>query len=453
MISKTQHGLLSSLGDDLRLLSRRQKWGLVLLVSIAVLINADQQALAPNLVAIQREFGVSDYDIGLMTGTFFIVGAIVGVLIGRKTDLVRNRKYLVVVVTMLSGIPCLLTAFVKTYHQLFTARVLTSFGVIGAFPILYALMGDYFRKENRNFGNAAVGMLYTLGIVFGQLVAGWLGPPLGWRTPFLVLSLPNFILILLFALSCDVPQRGAAEDAIRERMRRGYVLSRRARLRNYLATIRRPAVALAILQGIPGSIAGGMLSLFIVKFLQIRLAWDVERAASIVALMALGGLVGSILGGYAGGYLYRRDPRSVPIFCAVTTILGASCLEFLLYFPAWAPEWCFIPIAVVGSALIFVTIPNLKAVLTNLTSPERRGVVFSLLGVTDDLGDALGPFVGGVLSASWGLGAALRIGAALWFPCALFWFLIALGYGKGEVAADNEILDAAATMAKLPTGA
>jgi hypothetical protein len=63
---------------------------LAFLVGIAALIHADEQALAPNLAAIQKEFGVSEYDIGLMKGTFFIVGAIIGVLIGRKTDVVRE---------------------------------------------------------------------------------------------------------------------------------------------------------------------------------------------------------------------------------------------------------------------------------------------------------------------------------------------------------------------------
>ncbi|MHB8837798.1 MAG: MFS transporter [Gemmatimonadaceae bacterium] len=444
-------GVASSVIADIRALSRREQIGLVLFLLIAVFINADQQALAPNLVAIQTEFGVTDFDIGVMTGTFFVVGALIGVLLGRGTDTWRNRKLLLLVVILLDEIPCLLTAFVRTYEQLFVVRVLTGLGIMGSFPLLYAVFGDYFRRENRNFGNAVIGVLYTLGIVLGQLVAGAMGPVYGWRAPFLALSLPNFAFAILFFAVGDLPQRGGAEAPIREKLRSGAVLDAIPLIREYTHTMRRPAVAFAIIQGIFGSIAGGMLALFMAKHFQTYFGWSVPQSVGIVTIMALGGLAGSVFGGYAGGRLYRRAGKLVPLFCAGTTLSGALLIEVLLSLSPQTSQAIVGTIGVAASALIFMTIPNLKAVMTNLVSPEQRGIAFSLLGLTDDLGQALGPLFGGSVTAlGLSLASALKIGAAIWIPCAALWFMIAWKYESGERAADVDI-DRAASLMRTPT--
>ena len=100
---------------------------LVLMIVVVGLLNADQNLINSTLGAIEQEFRVTDADIGLMSGLFTILGAVVSLLVGFLSDK-WNRKMLFVYSVLLSEIPCLLTAFTVNYQQFFICRILTGFG-------------------------------------------------------------------------------------------------------------------------------------------------------------------------------------------------------------------------------------------------------------------------------------------------------------------------------------
>ena len=105
-----------------------RSWALVLMIIVVGLLNADQNLINSTLGAIEQEFKVTDADIGLMSGLFTILGAVVSLLVGFLSDK-WNRKMLFVYSVLLSEIPCLLTAFSANYQQFFVFRILTGFGV------------------------------------------------------------------------------------------------------------------------------------------------------------------------------------------------------------------------------------------------------------------------------------------------------------------------------------
>ena len=63
---------------------------------------------------------------------------------------------------------------------------------------------------------ALVGIGTGLGIALGQGIAGVLGPRLGWRLPFLVLSVPALILGMLIMFTVKDPIRGSCEDTVQD---------------------------------------------------------------------------------------------------------------------------------------------------------------------------------------------------------------------------------------------
>lgn len=63
---------------------------------------------------------------------------------------------------------------------------------------------------------AFVGIGTGLGIALGQGIAGVLGPRLGWRLPFLVLSVPALILGMLIMFTVKDPIRGSCEDTVQD---------------------------------------------------------------------------------------------------------------------------------------------------------------------------------------------------------------------------------------------
>ena len=110
-----------------------------------------------------------------------------------------------------------MTFFTRTYWGLFVCRALTGFSIGGALPLIYSILGDLFRADERHKANAFVSMGTGLGISVGQAIAGFLGPTWGWRLPFLVVSTPALICAAVVLATVKDPERGGMEQASLER--------------------------------------------------------------------------------------------------------------------------------------------------------------------------------------------------------------------------------------------
>jgi MFS family permease len=86
------------------------------MITIVGLLNADQNIMNATLVLIEKEFNVNDYDIGIMSALFTVVGAIISIVWGYLSDK-KNRKRLFIAAILIAEIPCLLTAFSQNYDR------------------------------------------------------------------------------------------------------------------------------------------------------------------------------------------------------------------------------------------------------------------------------------------------------------------------------------------------
>jgi MFS family permease len=111
---------------------------------------------------------------------FFVLGAPIALLVGALTDSFNRRNLFVAVIALGEG-PCLATAYVKTYPQLFAMRALTGISIGGSLPLLYSLLGDLVPPARRSAVSAGVGIAQGAGIALGQILAGYLGSQYGWR--------------------------------------------------------------------------------------------------------------------------------------------------------------------------------------------------------------------------------------------------------------------------------
>jgi predicted MFS family arabinose efflux permease len=189
-----------------------------------MLLFADQNLLAPNLSTIAKEFHFNDMERDYYLGGhialgFFVVGAPASYVIGMIADCTSSsssvaisRSTLFALTIILGEGSCLSTYFVRNYTQLYVTRILTGISVGGAIPIIYSLLGDIFPPHDRPFVTAIVGMGTGCGIALGQGIAGWIGPIYGWRTPFLIISIPAILCAILIALFVPEPQRGCMDS-------------------------------------------------------------------------------------------------------------------------------------------------------------------------------------------------------------------------------------------------
>ena len=168
---------------------------------ISFFMFADQNLMGPNLTLIAEDFGLAavkdQYLGGMIPLVFWLFGGTVTLFIGYCTDLM-SRKNLFALIIFIGEIPCLLSGFADTYTQFFIMRVLTGIGIGGIIPLTYSLLGDYYAPNERIRVVTLIGLASGVGIAVGQFTAGMLGDSFGWRLPFILFAVPNFILGTVF---------------------------------------------------------------------------------------------------------------------------------------------------------------------------------------------------------------------------------------------------------------
>ncbi len=419
---------------------------LVLMIIIVGFLNADQNVMNSTLVLIEKEFSVNDAAIGLMSGLFTILGAVVSIIWGYLTDK-RNRKLLFVYSILLGQIPCLLTAFVQNYQQFFILRILTGIGVGVSFPTIFSLIGDMYGEKERASAVTWMVTVIGLGQIIGQLLGGYLGPALGWRFPFIVSALPGLVVLPFFSFFVTEPKRGATEESLKALFDSGAVYSRTMKLSDYANLVRVPTNLYLFVQGLVGTIPWGAIPLFLVKFLSEDRGFTIQEATTVFLFFGIGTTLGTIFGGLWGGALFKRKASYLPLLCSITTFAGALVGMLIFILPLGKNLLLTLGLGLLASFIASVTNPNVKTMLLDVNVPENRGSIFSIFNLTDSVGTGLGKLVGGLLSVAIGMGAALSISAAMWIPCALLLVVISYIF-SGDIRKMQEKLQSAASQMK-----
>ncbi len=382
---------------------------------ISFFMFADQNLMGPNLTLIAEDFGMTDvkdqYLGGLIPLVFWLLGGAVALFIGYCTDLI-SRKYLFVLVVIVGEIPCLLSGFADTYMEFFIMRVLTGIGIGGIIPLTYSLLGDLYSANERIKVVTLIGLASGMGIAVGQLTAGMMGDSFGWRLPFIVFAIPNFILAVIFILTVEEPDRG--------QMDRNVQSFRISDFKDFSSLFKIKTNLLVFLQGIFGTIPWGVFSIFIIDYFVVEKGYLRPTATLIITIVGGMALISSLIGGFVGNKLFRKNPKYLPLFCGISTILGVIPTSLLINAPMRTDqnETMLVVFAICTGLLIAMTPPNMKAILMNVNNPFSRGTVFSLYNFADDLGRGFGPFIiGNILIYYFGRNVAFNIANTFWIIC------------------------------------
>lgn len=186
---------------------------LILLVAINIVNYADRTLISVLAPAIQFELGLSDTQIGAITGlAFALTYGLTGLVLARLADRYGHSHILVAAITGWS-IMCLLTSYVRSFAQLFAVRLGLGIGESGAGPASLALIHSAFTGRRRTIAFALFSGGTTVGIGTGVAVGGWLGSEYGWRLTMAIMAVPGLLLALLFACTVRTPARALPSSA------------------------------------------------------------------------------------------------------------------------------------------------------------------------------------------------------------------------------------------------
>ncbi|WP_372760728.1 spinster family MFS transporter, partial [Litorivivens sp.] len=190
----------------------RRAWYALCVLTVVYAFNfIDRQLLAILQEAIKGDLGLSDSQLGLLTGfAFALFYVTAGIPIARWADR-SNRRNIVALSLAVWSFMTAISGLVNNYVQLLLARVGVGIGEAGGSPPSHSMISDMFPPEQRAGALGFYSTGVSIGILFGFLLGGWLNEFFGWRVAFMVVGAPGLILALVVRFTVTEPRRGMSE--------------------------------------------------------------------------------------------------------------------------------------------------------------------------------------------------------------------------------------------------
>ena len=202
---------ISNEGTNWYTTSVRKRYVLAVLTIIYVFNLIDRQILSILQQPIKEELGLTDTQLGLLTGfafaTFYVVA---GVPIARLADH-KSRRNIVALAVGTWSLMTALCGLAQNYIQLFAARVGVGIGEAGCSPPAHSMISDMYPAERRGSALSIYNSGIYLGVLFGFLLGGWLNQIIGWRFTLMAVGIPGILLAILVRATVREPVRGASE--------------------------------------------------------------------------------------------------------------------------------------------------------------------------------------------------------------------------------------------------
>ncbi|QUD90375.1 spinster family MFS transporter [Phenylobacterium montanum] len=389
-------------GNRPKTLSARYGWFALAILFVVALFNyVDRSILSIMQVALKRDLGLTDTELGSLTGLSFAIFYTTGALpVAWLADRIA-RKYVLTAAlaiwTLMTAASSLATGFVS----LSACRIGVAVGEAGCVPASHSLISDYFPRQKRALAMAVWGLSMPLGGMLGVYLGGQLTAAIGWRGAFAAIGLGGLVLAPLVALFLKEPQRGRFDGASGVKGRSVWAsLAILWRFRSFRY--------LCLAEGLQ---AWGQTAMqawnapFYSRLHHMPLA---HIAAALSLIIGLSGAAGTFLGGALANSLARRDVRWFMRIPAIAAVLTApfALLQYLT--PSLTLS---LAAAIVPAAMVNVYMAPANAMSQSLVPADMRAFTSAMLVlVVNVIGLGLGPVSIGalsdVLAHHYGLGAA-----------------------------------------------
>ena len=353
---------------------------LILLLCINLFCYLDRYLLAGVLPEIKAAFLAGDHDAngkaGLLTTAFLVSYMLTAPLFGWLAD--RYSRWIIIgfcvaLWSIASGASGLATGFV----MLLVTRCFLGIGEAGYGPAAPTIISDLYPVQRRGEVLAWFFMAIPVGSALGYAFAGLIAQWHGWRWAFFLMTPPGLILAFLSMRMRD--RRGSAFTMKKER----------PGLHDYLKLFRIRSLTMNILAQTAMTFAIGGISVWAPTYIvEARGLPKVLVAPLFGGLLALSGLISTLLGGWLGDKLRSRFSGSYFLVSGIGMLLSFPCVVAMLYVP-FPLAWVFIFLAMF---FLFLNTGPSNTALANVTPPAMRATAYALnILIIHLLGDAISP--------------------------------------------------------------
>jgi MFS family permease len=368
------------------------------LLTLGYLFNfVDRQVMTILLEPIKNEFGVTDTHMGFLSGlAFALFYATLGVPVARLADNWSRRNVLAISMTIWSAVTAL-CGMAGNFWQLAALRIGVGVGEAGGVPPSQSLLADYFPPEKRSLALGVLAAAPNVGILVGLFGGAIIAEAYGWRAVFVVFGAPGVLLAILLFFTVKEPPKiprptVTGKDSLWRTVRKIYAIPAF------------PYISIAVgFTAISGYGFGVWSPSFLIRVHGVSI---VDAGLYLGLIGAIGGGLGTVLGGYVCDKLAARNPVWQLRLPAVGILLA---LPLQIAFLLWPEQDTFLIAGkVVPTAILFMAASSVfagcwigptYAAVQNLVPPYWRTQASALLLLAFNLlGMGLGPLLVGLLS-------------------------------------------------------
>jgi MFS family permease len=399
---------------------------LALLVVINLVCYIDRYILASIIPRLKEEFLAGDPNAtgkaGLLTSAFLVSYMLTAPLFGWLAD--RYSRWMIVGLSvafwsLASGA----SGFAATFSTLLLTRVFLGVGEAGYGPAAPTIISDYFPIEKRGQVMAWFFMAIPVGSALGYGFGGFIDHHLGWRWAFYLMTFPG---LALAAICFFMPEPRRAHSA---------GIQGKPKLADYRKLLRIPSLITNIWAQTAMTFAIGGLSVFAPTYFHEARGIPLQQANLYFGgILAGGGLLATLLGGWLGDRLRTRVPGAYFLVSGCGMLLGFPATIAMLYVP-FPYAWICVFFAIL---LLFLNIGPSNTALANVTPPALRATAFALnILIIHALGDVLSPPLIGWVRDHYSWNAAFLTVSLVMLVAGVIWLASMRALARDTAAAEG----------------
>lgn len=340
------------------------------LLIVYVLNYLDRQLVSILAEPIKQDLGLSDTQLGLVTGFMF---ALFYTTFGVPVAWLADRMRRTTIIAVACGLWSLFTGacgLAGNFVHLMLARMGVGVGEAGGVPPSYSLLSDYFPPDRRGLAMGLFSLGIPLGTFFGGALGAWAAGHFGWRGAFFAIAGPGVLLALVLPFLIREPARGVLDVGVEKTAPAPLLAS----IGLYLKSATLVLVTLGCsLSAVVGVSLQSWSPAFLMRVQGATLAEVGAIYSPVIALSVAAGIFGS---GWIVDKLGARSARAYPLVPA-----AAFVLAFPLYLLAISvKDWRLsVALMAIPQGLTFTYLAPAVAVVQNLVPPARRTTASALL--------------------------------------------------------------------------
>ncbi len=192
----------------------RRRYILFLLFVVSVFNYIDRTIISILQVPIKQDLGLSDTQLGALTGlSFALFYATLSLPLARLADRTVRKRLVASSLAVWSAMTSM-TGLATNFASLVLFRIGVAAGEAGSIPATHSLIADLYPPQRRATALAYWGLSLPVGMMIGYASAGALAETLGWRASFAIIGGAGVLLAPIVWFTMAEPLRGTYDGKL-----------------------------------------------------------------------------------------------------------------------------------------------------------------------------------------------------------------------------------------------